>query len=68
MTCSGVVVRDEGNVSSTGYESPLRVLRWSSVRRLLELPFGGSAISDPRAPDGDQRLVAVPATPSPYQR
>ena len=68
MTYSGVVVRDEGNVTSTGLRivsaSAAMVVSAAVVGTAL---FGGSAISDPRAPaDQDQRLVAIPATPSPY--
>lgn len=68
MTCSGVVVRDEGNVTSTG-------LRIASASAALVVSaavagaalFGGSVISDPGVPaEQDQRLVAVPATPSSY--
>jgi uncharacterized protein YkwD len=68
VTCSGVVVRDEGNVTSTGLRiasaSAAVVVSAAVVGAAL---FGGSAISDPGAPaDQDQRLVAIPATPSPY--
>ena len=68
MTCSGVVVRDEGNVTSTG-------LRIASASAALVVSaavagaalVGGSVISDPGVPaEQDQRLVAVPATSSPY--
>ena len=68
MTCSGVVVRDEGNVTSTG-------LRIASASAALVVSaavagaalFGGSIISDPGVhAEQDQRLVAVPATPSQY--
>jgi uncharacterized protein YkwD len=67
VTCSGIVVFDEGNVNSAG-------LRIASAGAAVVVSaavvgaavFGGSAISDPGAPvDHDQRLVAVPATPSP---
>jgi uncharacterized protein YkwD len=67
VTCSGVVVRDEGNVTSTG----LRIASASAAVVVSAAVagaalFGGSVISDPGAPTGqDQRLVAVPATPSP---
>ena len=51
----------------TDYESPRRVLRWSPRRGCWSCPIRGLGISDPGAPaDQDQRLVAVPATPSPY--
>ena len=61
-------MRDEGNVSSTRLRiasaSAAVVVSAAVVGAAL---FGGSAISDPRAPDDqDQRLVAIPATPSPY--
>ena len=68
MTCSGVVVRDEGNVTSTG----LRIASASAAVVVSAAVagaalFGGSVISDPGVPaEQDQRLVAVPATPSPY--
>jgi uncharacterized protein YkwD len=67
VTCSGVVVHDEGKVSSTG-------LRIASAGAAVVVSaavaaaglIGGSAMSEPGAPVGqDQRLVAVPATPSP---
>jgi uncharacterized protein YkwD len=66
VTCSGVVVRDEGNVTSTG----LRIASASAAVVVSAAVagaalFGGSAISNPGAPNGqDERLVAVPATPS----
>jgi len=68
VTCSGVVVRDEGNVTSTGLRiasaGAAVVVSAAVVGAAL---FGGSAISDPGAPAAqDQRLVAIPATPSPY--
>ena len=61
-------MRDEGNVTSTRLRiasaSAAVVVSAAVVGAAL---FGGSAISDPRAPaDQDQRLVAIPATPSPY--
>jgi uncharacterized protein YkwD len=61
-------VGDEGNVTSTRLRiasaSAAVVVSAAVVGAAL---FGGSAISDPRAPaDQDQRLVAIPATPSPY--
>jgi uncharacterized protein YkwD len=68
VTCSGVVVRDEGNVTSTG----LRIASASAAVVVSAAVagaalFGGSVVGDPGAPaDQDQRLVAVPATPSPY--
>jgi uncharacterized protein YkwD len=67
VTYSGVVVYDEGNVTSRG-------LRIASAAAAVVVSaavagaalFGGSALSDPGAPNGqDERLVAVPATPSP---
>jgi uncharacterized protein YkwD len=67
VTCSGVVVHDEGKVSSTG----LRIASASaavvvSAAVAAAALIGGSTISDPGPPVGqDQRLVAVPATPSP---
>ena len=67
VTCSGVVVQDEGNVTSTG----LRIASASaavlvSAAVVGAALFGGSAISDSGAPSGqDDRLVAVPASPSP---
>jgi uncharacterized protein YkwD len=70
VTCSGVVVRDEGKVSSTG----VRIVSASaavvvSTAVAAAALFGGSAITDSSAPNGlDQRLVAVPATPSPSPR
>ena len=66
MTYSGVVVYDEGNVTSTG-------LRIASAAAAVVVSaavagaalFGGTALSDPGAPNGrEDRLVAVPATPS----
>jgi uncharacterized protein YkwD len=66
VTCSGVVVHDEGNVTSKGLRiasASAAVVVSAAVAAAL---FGGSAISDSRVPNGqDQRLVAVPATPSP---
>ncbi len=70
MTCSGVVVHDEGNVTSTG----LRIASASaavlvSAAVAVAALLGGSGISDPGAPLGkDQRLLAIPATPSPASR
>ena len=51
MTCSGVVVRDEGNVTSTG----LRIASASAAVVVSAAVagaalFGGSVISDPGAP------------------
>jgi uncharacterized protein YkwD len=68
VTCSGVVVRDEGNVTSTRLRiasaSAAVVVSAAVVGAAL---VGGSAVSDPGAPAGqDQRLVAIPPTPSPY--
>ena len=68
VTCSGAVVRDEGNVTSTG----LRIASASAAVIVSAAVagaalFGGSVIGDPGAPaDQDQRLVAVPGTPSPF--
>jgi uncharacterized protein YkwD len=59
-------VRDEGSVTSTG----LRIASASAAVVVSAAVagaalFGGSAISNPGAPNGqDERLVAVPATPS----
>jgi uncharacterized protein YkwD len=66
VTYSGVVVQDEGNVTSTGLRiasaSAAVVVSAAVVGAAL---FGGSAISDSGAPNGqDERLVAVPASPS----
>src|SRR5688572_8592146 len=66
VTYSGVLVQDEGNVTSTGLRiasaSAAVVVSAAVVGAAL---FGGSAISDPAAPSGqDERLVAVPASPS----
>jgi uncharacterized protein YkwD len=69
VTYSGVVVYDEGNVTSTG-------LRIASAAAAVVVSaavagaalYGGSALSDPGAPSGQgERLVAVPATPAPFQ-
>jgi uncharacterized protein YkwD len=66
VTYSGVVVYDEGNVTSRG-------LRIASAAAAVVVSaavagaalFGGTALSDPGTPRGqDERLVAVPATPS----
>ena len=68
--CSGVVVHDEGKLSSTA----LRIASASaavvvSAAVAAAALIGGSSISDPRPPVGeDQRLMAVPATPSPSPR
>jgi uncharacterized protein YkwD len=66
VTCSGVVVHDEGNVTSKGLRiasATAAVVVSAAVAGAL---FGGSAISDSRVPSGqDERLVAVPASPSP---
>ena len=67
MTYSGVVVYDEGNVTSRGLRiaSAAAAVAVSAAVAGAAL-FGGSALSDPGAPIGqDERLVAVPATPSP---
>jgi len=68
VTSSGAVVRDEGNVTSTG----LRIASASAAVIVSAAVagaalFGGSVIGDPGAPaDQDQRLVAAPATPSAF--
>jgi uncharacterized protein YkwD len=63
---SGVVVYDEGNVTSTGLRiasAAAAVVVSAAVAGAALL--GGSALSDPGAPNGqDERLVAIPATPS----
>jgi uncharacterized protein YkwD len=63
---SGVVVHDEGSVTSKGLRiasATAAVVVSAAVAGAL---FGGSAISDSRVPSGqDERLVAVPASPSP---
>jgi uncharacterized protein YkwD len=70
VTCSGVVVHDEGNVTSTG----LRIASASaavlvSAAVAAAALVGGSAMSDPGAPAGkDQRLLAIPATSSPSSK
>jgi uncharacterized protein YkwD len=70
VTCSGVVVHDEGKLSSTG----LRIASASaavvvSAAVAAAALIGGSTISNPSPSVGqDQRLVAVPATPSPSPR
>src|SRR5688572_3972569 len=66
VTCSGVVVQDEGNVTSTGLRiasaSAAVVVSAAVVGAAL---LGGSAITDSGAPGGrDERLVAVPTSPS----
>jgi uncharacterized protein YkwD len=67
VTCSGVVVQDQGNVTSTG----LRIASASaavvvSAAVVAAALLGGSAITDSGAPSGrDDRLVAVPTSPSP---
>ena len=66
VTCSGVVVRDEGNVTSKGVRIASASAAMVVSAAVAAALFGGSAISDSRVPNGqDQRLVAVPATPSP---
>ncbi len=66
MTYSGVVLYDEGNVTSRGLRiasAAAAVVVSAAVAGAALL--GGSALSDPGAPDGqNDRLVAVPATPS----
>jgi uncharacterized protein YkwD len=65
---SGVVVNDEGNVTSTGLRiaSAIAAVIVSAAVAGAAL-FGGSALSNPGAPaNQDERLVAVPATPSAY--
>jgi uncharacterized protein YkwD len=65
VTCSGVVVRDGGTLTSIG-------LRIASVSAAVVVSaavaaaalYGGAAISDPGAPSQDERLIAVPAAPS----
>ncbi len=67
MICSGVVVDDEGNVTSRGLRiaSACAAVVVSAAVAGAAL-FGGSAISDSGIPSGeDERLVAVPATHSP---
>ncbi len=67
MTCSGVVVDDEGNVTGRGLRiaSACAAVVVSAAVAGAAL-FGGSAISDSGIPSGeDERLVAVPATDSP---
>ena len=65
VTCSGVVVHDEGNMTSKGLRiasATAAVIVSAAVAGAL---FGGSAISDSRVPSSqDERLVAVPASPS----
>jgi uncharacterized protein YkwD len=66
VTYSGVVVYDEGNVTSRGLRiasAAAAVVVSAAVAGAALL--GGSALSDPGAPNGqNDRLVAVPATPS----
>lgn len=67
MTYSGVIVHDEGNVTSTG----LRIASASAAVVVSAAVAGaalfGGSVGDPGPPaDQDQRLVAVPATSSPY--
>jgi uncharacterized protein YkwD len=65
VTCSGVVVRDGGAVTGTG-------LRIASASAAIVVSaavagaalYGGSAISSPGSPSQDDRLIALPATPS----
>jgi uncharacterized protein YkwD len=70
VTCSGVDVHDEGNVTSTGLRiasASAAVLVSAAVAAAALL--GGSGIRDQGAPVGeDQRLLAIPATPSPSSR
>jgi uncharacterized protein YkwD len=67
VTCSGVVVHDEGKVSSRGLRiasSSAAVIVSAAVAAAALI--GGSNFSDPGTPVGqDQRLVAFPATPLP---
>jgi uncharacterized protein YkwD len=67
VTYSGVVVYDEGNVTSAGLRiASAAVAVVVSAAVAGAALFGGSALSDPGAPTGhDERLLAVPATPSP---
>jgi uncharacterized protein YkwD len=66
VTYSGVVVYDEGNVTSRGLQiasAAAAVVVSATVAGAALL--GGSALSDPGAPGRqNDRLVAVPATPS----
>jgi uncharacterized protein YkwD len=68
VTYSGVVVYDEGNVTSRGLRiasAAAAVVVSAAVAGAALL--GGSALSDPGAPNGqNDRLVAVPATPSTF--
>ena len=68
MTYSGVVVYDEGNVTSRGLRiaSAAAAVVVSAAVAAAAL-LGGTALSDPGAPNGqNDRLVAVPATPSTF--
>jgi uncharacterized protein YkwD len=65
VTCSGVVVRDGGTVTGVG----LRIASASAAVIVSAAVagaalYGGAALSDPREPNGDDRLIAVPAAPS----
>ena len=67
VTCSGVVVRDGGTVTGIGLRlasaSAAVVVSAAVVGAAI---YGGTAISDPGAPNEDDRLIAVPAAPSAY--
>ena len=67
VTCSGVVVRDGGTVTGIGLRiasaSAALVVSTAVVGAAI---YGGTAISDPGAPNEDDRLIAVPAAPSAY--
>ena len=68
VTYSGVVVYDEGNVTSRGLRiaSAAAAVVVSAAVAAAAL-LGGTALSDPGAPNGQEdRLVAVPATPSTF--
>jgi uncharacterized protein YkwD len=65
VTCSGVVVRDGGTVTGIA----LRIASASAAVLVSAAVagaalYGGTALSDPREPNGDDRLIAVPAAPS----
>jgi uncharacterized protein YkwD len=66
VTCSGVVVRDGGTVTGIGLRiasaSAAVVVSSAVVGAAI---YGGTAISDPGAPNRGDRLIAVPAAPSP---
>ena len=65
MMCSGVVVHDEGKLSSTG----LRIASASaavvvSAAVAAAALIGGSSISDPRPPVGGDASHSVPVAPA----